>query len=403
MKIVFPSTVFASLFAIASSSTTTGTTTKVTPNRPSLRGRVRGSHVANTESETGDSVNRQLLLLQKDEGSIQADLKATTSIVLQGRKLEEDDFDWSGAANTVVSYLVGEIPVVGSILSLVVDTFWPDEETDIWTEILPNVQDLVDAALLDLEISSFATRLDALTRLITSYNNAAVDNKKDYMIDALTYANGLKYDYRLDKKYLDPSNVAYDPDTSMFLMDYALVFIPLHLAMLEEQYLSGPKYVDATNMDDLVRSYYKELESYAVEYQDFIISMKNLFSAWRGDHFTIEHGCNEVNYFSSGKIFPQLIITDELNEISQYTTIAGTSDSSPIDSCNIACWIWETDLSTTDANCVESIGQGMIDSQFVPDLYNTFYDKISSYADIGRATMENVPLPIDHPVFSGQN
>ena len=53
------------------------------------------------------------------------------------------DFDWNHAAEITIFTALGMVPEVGSILSALVNIFWPSSQKDIWSEIEQQVEQLI--------------------------------------------------------------------------------------------------------------------------------------------------------------------------------------------------------------------------------------------------------------------
>lgn len=53
-------------------------------------------------------------------------------------------FDWNNAAEVAIETALGQIPVVGSFLSGLLQIFWPKSGEDIWSEIKSQVEQLIN-------------------------------------------------------------------------------------------------------------------------------------------------------------------------------------------------------------------------------------------------------------------
>jgi hypothetical protein len=56
-------------------------------------------------------------------------------------------FNWNNATEVTIATGLGEIPVVGSILSGLCKIFWPESQEDVWLEIREKVQALIGQAI----------------------------------------------------------------------------------------------------------------------------------------------------------------------------------------------------------------------------------------------------------------
>lgn len=113
-----------------------------------------------------------------DELTKNLDIK-TTHDVLQAASIKDPetyipdkpiDSDNVGEVTKVlIGAVLSEVPLVGSLLSGLLDTFWPGGEKDIWEDIKGKVEALVDDKIQQKEAEDIKTRLKSINRLLESF------------------------------------------------------------------------------------------------------------------------------------------------------------------------------------------------------------------------------------------
>lgn len=104
----------------------------------------------------------------------------------------EYEFDYNNAARVVVSTVLGEVPYVGTLLSALIEIFWPDEKVDVWAEIADRVEALIDKKISAEVMQDVQDALTGLHNVIDDYVFAAKNFKDDgkYISEKFNVAQG---------------------------------------------------------------------------------------------------------------------------------------------------------------------------------------------------------------------
>ncbi|KAI6762363.1 hypothetical protein HG530_008343 [Fusarium avenaceum] len=113
-----------------------------------------------------------------DELTKNLDIK-TTHDALQAASIKDPetyipnkpiDSDNVGEVTKVlVGAVLSEVPLIGSLLSGLLDTFWPGGEKDIWEDIKGKVEALVDDKIQQKDAEDIKIRLKGISRLLESF------------------------------------------------------------------------------------------------------------------------------------------------------------------------------------------------------------------------------------------
>lgn len=106
--------------------------------------------------------------------------------------LQAAEFDYNNAARVVVSTVLGEVPVVGVLLSALVDIFWPNPQVDIWAEIEAKVEALVNQKIAERVWQQVSESLAGLQNVLDDYLFAAKNFPDDpkYISEKFNVAQG---------------------------------------------------------------------------------------------------------------------------------------------------------------------------------------------------------------------
>jgi hypothetical protein len=106
--------------------------------------------------------------------------------------VEAAEFDYNNAARVVVSTVLGEVPVVGVLLSALVDIFWPNPEVDIWAQIEAKVEALINQKIAERVWQQVSESLAGLQNVLDDYLFAAKNfpNDPKYISEKFNVAQG---------------------------------------------------------------------------------------------------------------------------------------------------------------------------------------------------------------------
>lgn len=87
-----------------------------------------------------------------------------------------DIHNWSNTAMNLIASTLGMVPVVGALLSGLVNILWPSDQEDVWDQIKDQVQALVQQDLTQLVENLEAQTLNGLKGSIRDYQDAITTN-----------------------------------------------------------------------------------------------------------------------------------------------------------------------------------------------------------------------------------
>ena len=101
-------------------------------------------------------------------------------------------FDWNNAAEVAIETALGEIPVVGSFLSALLQIFWPKSGEDIWSEIKSQVEQLINQRFDQDTYEKVQASLAGLNNNMNDYLTALQAGKGDpnYISEVWNVADG---------------------------------------------------------------------------------------------------------------------------------------------------------------------------------------------------------------------
>jgi hypothetical protein len=166
---------------------------------------------------------------QLEAGSaVQVDLQIKSLVLGVRMSLRvEYEFDYNNAARVVVSTALGEIPVVGVVLSALVDIFWPDSPVDVWAEIQAKVEALIDQKISALVWQQVSDALTGLNYVIEDYIYAARNfpGDPDFISQKFNVAQG---------HFLHDLPIFQSKGYELLLLPLFAQFANLHLGLMRD-------------------------------------------------------------------------------------------------------------------------------------------------------------------------
>jgi hypothetical protein len=123
--------------------------------------------------------------------------------------------------------IAGKIPQVGGAVAMVLGYFWPSTGNSIWDRVREEVQAVVDAAILDQELSFNNASLSGLKTTMRNYNQAKAPQAGELLVVAIGKADDLF-------QHLTQSKNA------IHMIPLCIALSHLHLSLLAEQQRHGP-------------------------------------------------------------------------------------------------------------------------------------------------------------------
>ncbi len=179
---------------------------------------------------------------------------------LEARLWEPDD-DPINYLKALIGVGLGEIPVVGSLLSALLGLLWPNSSADVWSQIKAQVEELIDQKINELEFSLIRAETNGLRAAIASY-----------LLRLEGGASGSTI-----RNYFDSCNVVFEAALPKIQnVDYAYLNLPffsiaaqLHLSLLRDGVKFGQQW-GMSEADHALLS--EELRTKISGYADFIDS-----------------------------------------------------------------------------------------------------------------------------------
>jgi hypothetical protein len=159
---------------------------------------------------------------------------ASTSASNGHTNITSADFsiDWSTILKEVIATGLSQYPVVGELLSALVEILWPEETPDIWGQIEQQVEQLINQRLSELVYQQVLASLRGLHNNLELYQQALQFSQSDptYVSEIWNVANG-DFAQQLPTFQL--------PGYELLLLPLLAQFATLHLTLLRDGVLHG--------------------------------------------------------------------------------------------------------------------------------------------------------------------
>lgn len=142
-------------------------------------------------------------------------------------------FDWNNAAEQTIAAVLGEVPVVGSLLSPLVYIFWPPTQTDVWAQVEQQVEQLINQDLSQLVQQQVAASLQGLNNNLSSYLQAVKNGDPSNIADWWVATNA---------DFLQQLPTFQLPDYQLLLLPLFAQFANMHLGLLRDGVLGGAQW-----------------------------------------------------------------------------------------------------------------------------------------------------------------
>lgn len=173
--------------------------------------------------------------------------------------------NWSQAAETAITTGLGEIPEVGSLLSGIVEIFWPQSQEDVWSEIKSQVEAVVGQAISDEVYSRVQAQLGSAS------GQSGLIGVIDNYLGSISKTDG---NGENEESTWNDANTTFIASSSAFQeQGYEVLLLPLftqmanlHLTLLRDGVIAG--YCDASVLQQRITDY----KSWADQYVQQAIS-----------------------------------------------------------------------------------------------------------------------------------
>ena len=141
-----------------------------------------------------------------------------------------DPSDVLNKMKIVVATLLGEVPMVGTMLSMLVNLFWPFGGKSAWDQVRAEVEALIDTKIEQALFGVYVQKLDGLADGFKLYLSAVASNDKTQMLNYFDIA------------HFEMTAIAKELENPQFEWTFAPLFsvlAQLHIALLRDAVLHG--------------------------------------------------------------------------------------------------------------------------------------------------------------------
>lgn len=174
-------------------------------------------------------VNRRTLLKTIPAACLTMALPAP-SAVASANPAAIDPGDILNKMKVVVATLLGEVPIVGSMLAMLVNLFWPFGGKSAWEQVRAQVEAMIDAKIERAMFGMYVQKLDGLAKAFKLYLGAVVADDKTQMLNYFDIA------------HFSMTQFAEELNNPQFEWTFAPLYAVLgqfHVALLRDAVLHG--------------------------------------------------------------------------------------------------------------------------------------------------------------------
>ncbi|MEQ8967205.1 MAG: insecticidal delta-endotoxin Cry8Ea1 family protein [Azospirillaceae bacterium] len=175
----------------------------------------------------------------------------------------EYEFDYNHAAMVVVATAVGYIPVVGGMLSGLVNILWPPTQHDVWAEIEDQVEALVDEKIDNAVWQDVSATLQGLYNVSANYLNAVHNTPDD------TQQIGRDWTY-VQNALLEATPQFQRPDWQFLLLPLFAQYVNLFAATYRDGIDFGAEWDFTQSTIDQLKS---DLNSKLLEFETYTMGV----------------------------------------------------------------------------------------------------------------------------------
>nr|UDN67330.1 insecticidal protein IPD113.2 [Lygodium flexuosum] len=180
--------------------------------------------------------------------------------------------DWNNRIRDAVIKISSKIPEVGSVVSILIGTFWPQDKLDIFQALKADVTKLVKQEILEHELNQRQSEIDALKVLIARYHAAKAHEKGNFLSNWITEADRLSVIFR-------------QSENNIHLILPIITLALLHLTGLRERLYFGKELY----YEDNTKQWKEDLEDmYKTYIVDFLPDVFRRWKLWRAEQVQIK-------------------------------------------------------------------------------------------------------------------
>ena len=138
---------------------------------------------------------------------------------------------WNNRIRGVTIGIMGEVPVVGTAISMMMEVFWPSDQANsdtIWAQLQKQTQSMIDKAILQQEIRKLTAKINSLRDALDEYVHAGIKDKSAKLEIALHNADEIHNDIAVSAN-------------KIHLLPLASTAAYMHFLMLRERHLFADK------------------------------------------------------------------------------------------------------------------------------------------------------------------
>lgn len=280
----------------------------------------------------------------------------------------------------ILSWGLGEIPYIGSFLSMLLGLLWPKSQEDVWNEILKKLEKLIDEKIDEAVYSLIKSKLPGLEEAQALYLQMVKTGDKQVISEQFIASNTV---------ITAASSVFQNPDYEWLLLPLFGIFTHIHISLLREGVIYGKgwgwseevhkEYVTLTTTT--IAQYINYLDAVAERQET---KLKASAPTSPGQHMTditnywnkfgtlktfYVNDVSEILKFMDPTIYPKPVSKKDMDFDDVYTPAVGTADDFDDRCRSMAGWAnmpYSKPLSTISEIYIEYFNKS-------PRVLNTYY------------------------------
>ncbi|KAB2698309.1 hypothetical protein F9K79_12820 [Ochrobactrum sp. Kaboul] len=218
----------------------------------------------------------------------------------------EFDVDPLDAAGAMLSYFVGLIPVVGSLLSTLVTIFWPKHSEDVWAQIKQEVKTLVDEEIDESEWAILQGRIAECGDKVRKFCDVLKSGDKEHA--QILYKEFTGYFIGLEENFkIKGHQYQYFFSPAYCALVNIIIAFRIEVIHNGEKFSLSEKYIEYEKdvLSNLIESSKNYISSVKEKHNDYI--KKALESGGNADYY---NSLFKVNHFFQASAIVYLQIWD---------------------------------------------------------------------------------------------
>ncbi|MCO5552966.1 hypothetical protein L7F22_006486 [Adiantum nelumboides] len=185
--------------------------------------------------------------------------------------------DWNNRVRDAAIKIASKIPEVGTVVSFLMNFFWPEDKIDIFQSLKADMTKLIKKEILEYELNRHQGELDGLRDIIQRYQAAETHEKGNLLDIWITDADMLSAIFRVS-------------NNNISLIAPTITLALLHLSGLRERLDFGKDLY----AEDNTKQWKQDLEDmYKTYIVDFLPTIFQQWKVWREDQIQINQWLSE--------------------------------------------------------------------------------------------------------------